>query len=1059
MYYTTMTQKSWKTVVSLFVVCSISFGAAAGEEGLVALYRFEEGVGRIAYDSSTFKNDGSITGATWVTGPYGTALSFDGADDFVDCGSDESLRIEAAGSVAFWFKPAVCQGGLVNWSFGSGWLDERLVISFNTYGGEELLGVYMSNAKTYSKIYTTGFPPVDAWTHFAMTFDGLSMTIYRDGAYVDSVSTETMRPNLENVPMWIGKSLGLGESYFNGLIDEVHVYNCEISARRILELYKADAEQRGKDTTYFNKVSVEAVTYPIQGRIVAELDFREMWPTPEGLTMEAELRDEVNAVVCKGAVCLLPVWGLAESRFDTSSLVPGEYVVSVVARKPSGEIFGKESRTGVTWTDRPEVFTRIKVLNNLCWELLNVTPEGSQSKEYSFPNPRSGWVYFSTEAEGSPTLSVPGAEIPVIHDPANGARQQAMRFLPEGEHTVEITGAGALKKLVVRSVPKLVFSKIGQISKITPYGTYDWAFLERDILPNTNSQILGAPSQQQKQLWVDMGGRWVFEDSVFHLQTQGTKTIDVYHYITGLPGMTQPLNHGVILDEFGQCNEDYYLAWIEASNMILADPKYTNRMIIPYCATVMYEYERSKEFIRTLIEYGSHFARERYLWEQPSENKAVLSIQKNLADEMPHWEAAIPGATSHMVVALGYMSQPPESLNVHPTVNFKVFMDMEFQHLATHPDFFGVAGILEYNAAYCDEENIRWQGRLYRHYALEGNTDRLSADPYVLPHIQNPDFDKGTENWTIQMAALDSVQIKSYEGYSQIQGRYRPTQQGDTFLRTTRSPKHPNTFSQEIKALKPGQLYSMKMITADYQDIIGGVSDEKLLTLSVQINNAEMHTAPDKNFQFVSKSTAMLGNFNPGNPAYINYHWYVFRALGQTAELLVSDWESDANPGGPIGQEIMYNFIEIQPYLEAKTLELSVLTPNGGGTSTPAAPNLSLSTGGVLDFNLFAGSDYAGRDYFLLGSMSGTSPGFPLPNGLIMPLNRDIFTSIVSRFANSPVFLNFNATLDSSGRGWAQMDSFGPLPPGFLGVTLNFAYLLFNPIDFTSNAVGVDIVP
>ena len=91
--------------------------------------------------------------------------------------------------------------------------------------------------------------------------------------------------------------------------------------------------------------------------------------------------------------------------------------------------------------------------------------------------------------------------------------------------------------------------------------------------------------------------------------------------------------------------------------------------------------------------------------------------------------------------------------------------------------------------------------------------------------------------------------------------------------------------------------------------------------------------------------------------------------------------------------------------------------------------------------------------------MSGTSPGFPLPNGLIMPLNRDIFTSIVSRFANSPVFLNFNAALDSSGRGWAQMDSFGPLPPGFLGVTLNFAYLLFNPIDFTSNAVGVDIVP
>lgn len=1054
MHCTTMIKNSWKTVLFFLVVCPISFGATAEEEGLVAYYPFEEGVGLIAHDSSAFNNDGSIFGATWVTGPYGTALAFDGVDDFVDCGSDESLRIESAGSVVFWYKPTVCQGGLVNRSLGSGWLDERLVISFNTYGGKEQFGVYMSDGETYSKIYTTGFPPVDVWIHFAMTFDGLSMIIYRDGAYVDSVSMKTMKPNLEDVPMWIGKSLGLGESYFNGLIDEVRVYNCEISDSRILELYKADAEQRGKDTTCFDKVRVEATAYPVQGRIVADLDYREMWPTPEGMTIEADLRDELNVLVGKGTVYMLPVWGLAEAHFNVSSLAPGEYVVHVLAKEPDGEIFGEESRAGVTWTEPSGVFARIKVLNNLCWELLNVTPGGSPATVYPFPNPRRGWVYFSTEAEGNLTLSVPGAEPPVIHDPANGARQQAMRFLPEGEHTVLITGGGALKKLVARSVPTLMFSKIGQNSKITPYGTYDWEFLEKDILPNTNTQVLGAPSQQQQQLWFDMGGRWIFEDSVFHLQSKETTTQEVYDFLTSLPGMTHPLNHGVILDEFGQSNEDYYLAWIEASKVVLTDPQYADRMIIPYCGSVMYEYERSKEFIRTLIEHGSYFARERYLWEQPSESKAWLSIRKNLADEMPHWEAGIPGATSHMVVALGYMSQPPESLNVHPTVDFKVFMDMEFQHMATHPSFFGVAGILEYNAAYCDEENIRWQGRLYRHYALEGNTERLSPNPYMLPHIQNPDFDKGTDSWTIQWATPNSVQVRSHEGYSQIQGRYPATQQGDNFLWTRRSSENPNIFSQGIKDLKPDRLYSMKMITADYQDITGGISDEKLLTVSVQLINAELLTAPDKNFQFVSKSTASLGNFNPGNPAYINYHWYVFRALGETAELVVSDWESNTKPGGPIGQEIMYNFIEIQPYLENSTLEL--LTPAGNGTTETT---LSQGTGGILDFSLFAGADSAGRHYFLLGSMSGTSPGTPLPNGMNMPLNWDIFTDTVTLLANSPVFLNFNATLYPSGQGWARLDSLGPLPPGLLGITLNFAYLLYNPIDFTSNAVGVEIIP
>ena len=57
----------------------------------------------------------------------------------------------------------------------------------------------------------------------------------------------------------------------------------------------------------------------------------------------------------------------------------------------------------------------------------------------------------------------------------------------------------------------------------------------------------------------------------------------------------------------------------------------------------------------------------------------------------------------------------------------------------------------------------------------------------------------------------------------------------------------------------------------------------------------------------------------------MNYHYRVFRADGETAKLVISDWGSDAAPalrdvvgddvpGGPIGQEIMYNFIGVVPY-------------------------------------------------------------------------------------------------------------------------------------------------
>jgi hypothetical protein len=48
--------------------------------------------------------------------------------------------------------------------------------------------------------------------------------------------------------------------------------------------------------------------------------------------------------------------------------------------------------------------------------------------------------------------------------------------------------------------------------------------------------------------------------------------------------------------------------------------------------------------------------------------------------------------------------------------------------------------------------------------------------------------------------------------------------------------------------------------------------------------------------------------------AWMNYHYRVFRANGNSARLVISDWFNDVEPGGPIGQELMYNFISVQPY-------------------------------------------------------------------------------------------------------------------------------------------------
>ena len=118
------------------------------------------------------------------------------------------------------------------------------------------------------------------------------------------------------------------------------------------------------------------------------------------------------------------------------------------------------------------------------------------------------------------------------------------------------------------------------------------------------------------------------------------------------------------------------------------------------------------------------------------------------------------------------------------------------------------------------------------------------------------------------------------------------------------------------------------------------------------------------------------------------------------------------------------------------------------------------STGGVVHFTLEAGAPNAYRNYLMLGSISGTQPGIPLPGGMAtLPLNWDVMTNVVLSLLNTPIFSDFMGMLDGAGSGSATYDTLGPLPPGLVGASLYFAYALNNPWDFASNAVAIEIVP
>ena len=135
------------------------------------------------------------------------------------------------------------------------------------------------------------------------------------------------------------------------------------------------------------------------------------------------------------------------------------------------------------------------------------------------------------------------------------------------------------------------------------------------------------------------------------------------------------------------------------------------------------------------------------------------------------------------------------------------------------------------------------------------------------------------------------------------------------FLVLTRSADRANRVSQEISGLKPGQVYSVKMISGNYDEYLAGASSEKRHGVAVEIDGVDV--LPEKTFQSVRRSHPVCENgpFGRENRFWFNYHNTVFRAKSDRARLTITDWPS-GSPGGTEGEQHMVNFVELLPYFE-----------------------------------------------------------------------------------------------------------------------------------------------
>ena len=82
--------------------------------------------------------------------------------------------------------------------------------------------------------------------------------------------------------------------------------------------------------------------------------------------------------------------------------------------------------------------------------------------------------------------------------------------------------------------------------------------------------------------------------------------------------------------------------------------------------------------------------------------------------------------------------------------------------------------------------------------------------------------------------------------------------------------------------------------------------------------------------------------------------------------------------------------------------------------------SFSLAAANTQTLSIDVGATHAGRTYWTLGSVTGTSPGITL-FGVNIPLNPDPWTDLTIALTNSPTLVTSRGTLDAQGQGSTQI--------------------------------------
>lgn len=209
--------------------------------GLIAYYPFEEGQGNTIHDCSPNHYDGTFvsqgTGGNWTTGKKGGAIFLQGTNNgCVDFGVHAAfqptvLSMTAWVNVTAYPTAGGASGYIVGQSLNAD-VDGWRFASRNGDAGTALGWEHTtSSTRFYVDIPGT---PTGAWHHLAVTFINGTMQVFLDGALAKT-STNLLSITYDTAPLRIGCRADDANA-FNGTIDEVRLYNRQLSSAEITSL-------------------------------------------------------------------------------------------------------------------------------------------------------------------------------------------------------------------------------------------------------------------------------------------------------------------------------------------------------------------------------------------------------------------------------------------------------------------------------------------------------------------------------------------------------------------------------------------------------------------------------------------------------------------------------------------------------------------------------------------------------------------------------------------------------------------------------------------------------